>query len=405
MTPTVAIIGAGPAGLMAAEAAAQAGCAVTVYDQMPRPGRKFLLAGRGGLNLTHSEPLDTVLARYREGGAQLEPLIRAFPPDAVRAWAGSLGAETFVGSSGRVFPKAMKASPLLRAWLTRLATLGVAFKPRRRFTGIAADGLTLETPDCARVITADAFVLAFGGASWPELGSDGEWRAPLRRAGARVESLQPSNVGLLIKWPHSMRFLEGRPFKTLDLCVGEERFRGEAMLTAEGMEGGVVYAANAAIRARYQPRFPIMIALDLQPNRTQEDIAERLRQRDKRRTLGPWLQKAIGLSPISARLAVALCPDREPEALAKTIKRAKVQVDGFAGMRRAISSAGGLAWDELDDGLMLRRLPGVFAAGEMLDWDAPTGGYLLQACLATGRAAGVSAATYAQANATQQKGG
>jgi uncharacterized flavoprotein (TIGR03862 family) len=385
---------------MAAEAAAGAGCAVTVYDQMPRPGRKFLLAGRGGLNLTHSEPLDAFLTRYREGGEQLAPLIRAFPPDALRAWADGLGADTFVGSSGRVFPKAMKASPLLRCWLQRLAGQGVVFEPRRRFAGFTDAGVLLETPDAARPLAADAYVLAFGGASWPELGSDGEWRAPLRRAGCAVESFRPSNVGIEVKWPQTVWPLHGKPFKMLDLYVGGQRFRGEAILTRSGMEGGAIYAANAALRAREAQGAPFGIALDLQPNRTESDIAARLAKRDKRRSLGRWLQKTIGLSPVSARLAVALSPDRTPSALAETIKQAKLLVYGFAGLRRAISSAGGLTWDEVDASLMLKRRPGVFVAGEMLDWDAPTGGYLLQACFATGRAAGLAAAAYAK-----EKGG
>ena len=396
MTPSIAIIGAGPAGLMAAEAAAEAGCAVTVYDQMPRPGRKFLLAGRGGLNLTYAEPLDAFLARYREGGDRLEPLIRAFPPEALRAWADGLGAATFVGSSGRVFPKAMKASPLLRAWLQRLGGLGVRFEGRARWAGFTDDGVALVQDGDEKHVSADAVVLACGGASWPELGSDGAWRTLMTTLGAAITPLEASNAGVLVDWPPAVAALAGAPFKTIGLTVGAARFKGEAILSAQGLEGGAIYAAGASIRKALRAGAPALIHLDLQPQREAAAMAAKLASRDPRRSLGPWLQKTLGLSAPAARLLTMMAETREPEALGRLIKAFPVAVRGMAPIARAISTAGGLNWDEVDQRLMLNRRPGVFVAGEMLDWDAPTGGYLLQACLATGRAAGQAAAAFAQ---------
>lgn len=397
MTPAIAIMGAGPAGLMAAEAAAKQGCAVTVYDQMPRPGRKFLLAGRGGLNLTHSEPLDVFLSRYREGGERLAPLIRAFPPEALRAWADGLGADTFVGSSGRVFPKAMKASPLLRAWLQRLAGLGVGYQGRARWTGLTDAGAMIVQAGVPGEISADAIVLALGGASWPELGSDGAWQGSLAGLGAAITPMEASNVGVLIDWPAAVSALAGAPFKTIGLSVAGERFLGEAILTAQGLEGGVVYAAGASLRRALRESGHAQIALDLQPNRTAAAMGDKLTARDPKRSLGPWLHKALGLSPPAARLVATQTTSRDPTLLAGVIKAFPLTVKSLAPLSRAISSAGGLAWDEVDGALMLKRRAGVFVAGEMLDWDAPTGGYLLQACFATGRAAGLSAAAFAAA--------
>lgn len=392
----IAIIGAGPAGLMAAEAAASQGCSVTIFDQMPRPGRKFLLAGRGGLNLTHAEPLDAFLGRYREGAERIEPLIRAFPPQALRAWADALGAETFVGTSGRAFPKAMKASPLLRAWLQRLGGLGVRFQGGARWTGFADGGVMIVQHGAEQAAPAEAVVLALGGASWPELGSDGAWVAPLVGLGTAIAPLEASNAGVLIDWPPPVADLAGAPFKTIGLSVAGECFLGEAILTAQGLEGGVVYAAGAALRRALRANSGVKIRLDLQPNRTAAAMADKLAARDSKRSLGPWLQKVLGLSSPAARLVSTMAPSRDPQSLAALLKAFPLTVRGFASLGRAISTAGGLVWDEVDETLMLRRRPGVFVAGEMLDWDAPTGGYLLQACFATGRSAGLSAARWAQ---------
>lgn len=396
----IAVVGAGPAGLMAAEVAALSGFRVTVYDHMPRPGRKLLLAGRGGLNLTHSEPLEAFLGRYREGAERLQPVIAAFPPKALRDWADGLGAETFVGSSQRVFPKAMKASPLLRRWLQRLGALGVRFEGRMHWTGFAEAGVRFVKDDVETVIAADALILAVGGASWPELGSDGGWRTPLRALGATITPFEASNAAMLVDWPPLVATLSGAPFKMIDLAVGAERFRGEAILTAQGMEGGVVYAASSAIRRALQHGGPARVHLDLQPNRDAASIAARLSARDPKRSLGPWLQKTLGLSPPAARLITSRLSQCGPEPIGPLIKTFPIKVHAMAPLDRAISTAGGLCWEELDDDLMLKRRPGVFAAGEMLDWDAPTGGYLMQACFATGRAAGLAAAAFAAAKAS-----
>jgi hypothetical protein len=389
---SVAVIGGGPAGLAAAEtvAAAAAGIEVTLFDRMPNLGRKFLMAGRGGLNLTHSEPLPRFLARYGRAAPALAAAIEAFPPDALREWCEGLGQLTFVGSSGRVFPKAMKASPLLRAWHARLAGLGVRFELRRRWTGWDESGaLLFAGPGGAATLRPAATILALGGASWPRLGSDGGWAAILRARGIAVAPLRPSNCGFVVGWSAHMRTrFAGVPLKRIAIAFAGEAARGEAMVTARGIEGGAVYALSAAIRDALAAGRAAVAEIDLRPDLALGDIERRLAAPRKKQSLGNFLRKALGLAPVAIALlhetkGAAPLP-AEPEPLARRIKAVPLRLEAPFAIERAISSAGGIAFAELDDALMLKTLPGVFAAGEMLDWEAPTGGYLLQACFATG---------------------
>lgn len=380
---------------MAAEAAAASGAAVTIFDHMPSPARKLLIAGRGGLNLTHSEPIDAFLDRYGAARARLEPFIRAFPPDALVAWCEGLGQATFVGSSGRVFPKAMKASPLLRAWLARLASLGVVLRPRHRWTGFAEDGaLRFATPDGERIERPAATVLALGGASWPRLGSDGGW-VPLLTDCA-IAPLRPSNMGFTVAWSDHLRArFAGTPLKRIALAFGGTIVRGEAMITAQGIEGGAVYALSAALRHAIAADGVATLRLDLRPDLSWEDLARRLGSRPGAMSLSNHLRRAGGLSPVAVALVQeALHAGAPRDDLAALVKAVPLRLTAPFAIERAISSAGGLAWDEVETTLMLRRRPGTFACGEMLDWEAPTGGYLLQACFATGHAAGQAAAAF-----------
>jgi uncharacterized flavoprotein (TIGR03862 family) len=393
----VAIIGAGPAGLMAAEVLADGGASVTVYDAMPSAGRKFLMAGRGGLNLTHSEALPEFLARYDNAMPHLKTAIEAFPPDILRDWSEALGQPTFVGSSGRVFPQAFKASPLLRAWLRRLDSKGVQFALRHRWTGWDDEGhLALETPDGQRAVEARAVVLAFGGASWPRLGSDGSWVETLTAKGVTVSPLRPANCGFTVAWSGIFRGrFEGQPLKGISLSFGAHTVRGEAMITAAGIEGGAIYALSAPLREAVLEQGQATLHIALRPDLDRSDLAARLAVPRAKQSFSNWLRKAAHLSPVGigllqeAAMASGVSLSSLPAAeLAGWINAVPVQLDGVAPIARAISTAGGIAFDELDDGFMIRRLPGVFAAGEMLDWEAPTGGYLLQASFATGAAAG-----------------
>lgn len=398
MTRAIAIIGAGPAGLIAAKHLARAGCSVTVFERMPMPARKFLLAGRGGLNLTHSEPLNRFLERYGEAAAHMAPLIEAFPPEALRSWAHDLGQPTFIGTSGRVFPEAMKASPLLRAWLRRLTELGVVLGTRHRWTGWnAAGALTFDTPQGEAAFRADATLLALGGASWPHLGSDGGWVKILAERGVEIAPLRPANCGFFVDWSAVMRQrFAGEPLKRVALSFAGRTVLGEAMISAEGIEGGAVYALAAPLREALMAG-PATLHVDLRPDMTAADIVRRLGAARKGETQTNLLRKAAGLSPAAIGLLREAGAGRLPAdaaALARLIKAVPMKLTGARPIDRAISTAGGVAFASLDEGLMLKALPGVFVAGEMLDWEAPTGGYLLQGCFATGIAAAKAMAGY-----------
>jgi uncharacterized flavoprotein (TIGR03862 family) len=395
--PEVAIIGAGPAGLMAAETVAQGGTRVTIYDAMPSAGRKFLMAGRGGLNLTHSEALPEFLERYGVAEPHLAPAIEAFPPDALRAWSRALGQPTFVGSSGRVFPQAFKASPLLRAWLRRLDGMGVTFALRHRWTGWTDDGqLLFQTPDGRRAVDARATVLALGGASWPRLGSDGGWVGTLVARGVLVTPLLPSNCAFGVRWSPVFRERHaGYPLKGIALSFGGSSVRGEIILTQTGIEGGPVYALSASLREEIHAHGSAVLFVALRPDMSTPELTARLSAPRGKSSLATHLRKKLNLTPAGIGLiqeaalalgdALTLMPMDE---LAVNVNSVPVLLTSIAPIARAISTAGGISLDELDPNFMLRKLPGVFAAGEMLDWEAPTGGYLLQASLATGAAAG-----------------
>lgn len=382
---------------MAAEVLAQGGARVTVYDAMPSAGRKFLMAGRGGLNLTHSEPLPQFMARYREAAPNLKAAIEAFPPDALRAWSEALGEPTFVGTSGRVFPKAFKASPLLRAWLRRLDASGVRFAFRHRWIGWDEHGrLLFRTSGGQRSTEARAVVLALGGASWPRLGSDGGWVDILAAKGIAISRLRPANSGFTVAWSDVFRErFEGQPLKGVALTIGAHTVRGEAMITRNGIEGGAIYALSADLREAVLDLGQAKLMIALRPDLDTTALATRLSGTRGKQSLANFLRKAAQVSPVGIGLMqeAAIASGRPlasftPAELARLINAIPVRLTGVAPINRAISTAGGITFDELDNRFMLRKLPGVFAAGEMLDWEAPTGGYLLQASFATGAAAG-----------------
>ena len=387
------VIGAGPAGLMAAERLLAAGIAVDVYDHMPSVGRKFLMAGRGGLNLTHSEDLERFWVRYGDASARLAPLIQAFPPDALRAWADRLGQETFVGTSGRVFPKPLKASPLLRAWLARLVESGLKIHTRHRWTGWDAHGaLMFDVAGGAPIVAKpDVTILALGGASWPRLGSDGAWAETLAGAGVALAPFEPANVGVTIAWSEIFRArFEGEPIKRLAITCAGQTQTGEAVVTRSGLEGGAIYGLGAAIRAELAATGEAQILVDVRPSFSIEELAAKLGAPRNKQSTSNFMRKAAGMAPVAIALTregVGGPLPNDPAALAQLIKAIPLRVTGVGGLARAISTAGGVSFDALDEHLMLRARPGVFAAGEMLDWEAPTGGYLLQAAFATAVAA------------------
>lgn len=391
----VAVIGAGPAGLMAAETLSAQGIAVAVYDAMPSAGRKFLMAGRGGLNITHSEPLARFVTRYRERESRVAPWLDAFGPDALRDWVHGLGVDTFIGSSGRVFPEQMKAAPLLRAWLHRLRGAGVVFHMRHRWLGWTEHGaLRFDTPDGPLELSAPVTVLALGGGSWPRLGSDGAWTAALADAGIPLAPLRPANCGFETRWSEGFRAqFAGVPVKSVAASIGAERLRGELMVTGHGIEGGLVYALSAPLRDAIESRGHAELHLDLLPDHGVAKIEAEIAGRG-RRSLSSWLQSRLGLKGVKYGL-LRECLARETMtdrgALARAIKDLPVRLHAPRPLAEAISSAGGVAFDALDDGLMVRARPGLFCCGEMLDWEAPTGGYLLTACFASGRIAGLAA--------------
>jgi uncharacterized flavoprotein (TIGR03862 family) len=393
----VAVIGTGPAGLTAAEVLAQGGAEVTVYDAMPSAGRKFLMAGRGGLNLTHSEPLPAFLARYREAMPHLKAAIEAFPPNGLRDWSEALGQETFVGSSGRVFPKAFKASPLLRAWLRRLDSMGVRLVLRHRWSGWDEQGrLSFQTPDGPQFVAPHATVLALGGASWPRLGSDGTWAETLAAKGVQISPLRPANSGFTVPWSEIFRDrFEGQPLKGVALTFGAHSVRGEAVVTRAGIEGGAIYALSAELRETIIRSGQVTLQVALRPDLDMKGLIAKVSAPKGKQSLSNFLRKAVSLSPVAigllqeaAKASGASLASLSPPDLASLINAVPIELTGITPIARAISTAGGIAFDELDSDFMLRRLPGVFAAGEMLDWEAPTGGYLLQASFATGAAAG-----------------
>ena len=389
----VAVVGGGPAGLMAAEALAMAGRAVDLYDAMPSVGRKFLLAGKGGLNLTHAETLPTFTARYAERAEAVRPLLDEFGPAALRSWAAALGIGTFIGSSGRVFPQDLKAAPLLRGWLHRLRGMGVALHMRHRWLGFAADGaLVFATPHGEATVRPAATLLALGGASWPQLGSDGAWAAVLARQGVDVAPLRPSNCGFDVDWSEHFRSRHaGEPLKAVAISVGAWRQAGEFVVTAGGVEGSLVYAASALLRDQIAAAGDATLLLDLLPARSLEWVAAELAHPRGPRSLATHLKTRLNIGGVKAGLLWETVPkatQRDAPALAAMIKALPIRVTAARPIAEAISSAGGVRFEALDEGLMLRALPGVFCAGEMLDWEAPTGGYLLTACFATGRRAG-----------------
>jgi len=396
-----AVIGAGPAGLMAAEVLSQAGQEVHVFDAMPSAGRKFLLAGKGGLNLTHSEPFENFVTRYGPRREALEPWLREFGPQAVRDWAQALGVPTFIGTSGRVFPADMKAAPLLRSWLHRLRAAGVQFHMRHRFLGWSEDGnLKFGGPQGEQHVAADAVVLALGGASWSRLGSDGAWVPLLEARGVAVAPLLPSNCGFDVSGGWSSYFASrfaGQPFKSVAIRFGSFHRQGEFVATATGVEGSLIYAASALLRDEITLKGSATFELDLLPARgTQQVLAEAAHPRGSR-SLASHLKSRLGLGGIKLALLHELVPKadlHEPAKLAAAIKALPLTVAAARPIDEAISTAGGVRFDALDGKLMLRQAPGIFCAGEMLDWEAPTGGYLLTACLASARAAGHGALQY-----------
>jgi uncharacterized flavoprotein (TIGR03862 family) len=392
---SVAIIGGGPAGLMAAEVLIQGGIQVDLYDAMPSMGRKFLVAGKGGLNLTHSEPFPQFLARYGDRRPQLETLLTDFGPEQLRAWARGLGFETFVGTSGRVFPVGMKTTPILRAWLERLHLGGVTFHQRHKWLGWNADNsLRFETPTREISVQADAVVLALGGGSWPQTGSTGAWVPLLTGHGVAVAPLKPSNCGFDVAWSEHLRTrFAGQPLKSVTVSFADSKGnvflqQGEFIVTETGVEGSLIYACSALLRDEIEASGRAVIRLDLAPGWTHERLVERLSRPRGSRSMASHLEKATGLKGVKAGLLWEFItkPDfADPSHLANAIKDLPIPLLAARPLEEAISSAGGVAFEALDEHLMIRSLPGVFCVGEMLDWEAPTGGYLLTACMSTGR--------------------
>ena len=391
MTKQIAIIGGGPAGLMAAEVLSAAGYSVTLYEAMPTFGRKFLLAGKSGLNITHSEEYRRFAGRFGAASARLRPALDAFTPEDVRRWAEGLGIETFVGTSGRVFPTAMKASPLLRSWLRRLEVQGVKLRTRHRWVGFADGGYRFETPDGGITLHPDATLLALGGASWPRLGSDAAWVPWLQEMGITINEFQPANCGFDVDWSDTFRQrFEGAPVKSVSATSAAGTLQGEFVISKHGIEGSLVYAHSAALRDRLKRHGHANLAVDLAPGRSVERLERDLARQDAKASFANRLRKGAGLEGVKVALIRELVPQANqlpPQELAILIKGLPIPLLRPRPITEAISSAGGLDWSELDENYMLKAVPGLFAAGEMLDWEAPTGGYLLTACFSTGRAA------------------
>ncbi len=398
-THTATVVGGGPAGLMAAEVLANSGVRVTVHDHMPSVGRKLLLAGRGGLNITHSEPFDDMLRRYGPAAPRLSAALQAFGPSELRAWSETLGEPTFIGTTGRVFPKSFRATPLLRSWISRLAGTGVEFQVRDLWRGWALDDRGMIDPRTSRFErngaereeSSDVTLLAMGGASWPRVGSDGGWVRVLTAAGIDVNALRPSNCGIVVPWTAEFRArFAGTPVKNAAISVGAATVRGDVMITDGGMEAGPVYTHSAAIRDSIDTDGACTITVDLQPDLAVDEVARRLAARRPKESLAHHLRRAVGLGSSSIALLREATANHLPDdaaALAHLIKSVPFEIRETMPITRAISSAGGIALREVDDRFMITRLPGTFVAGEMLDWEAPTGGYLLQATFSTAVAA------------------
>jgi hypothetical protein len=388
----IAVIGGGPAGLMAAEMLAQKGFAVTVYDRMQTLGRKFLMAGRGGLNLTHSENIEDFISRYNEAANWLAPYIREFTPRDLRVWCEGLGEETFVGSSGRVFPRSMKAAPLLRAWIKRLNELGVEFAMQHSWLGFEGDKLKFSNSKENILVEADATILALGGASWPRLGSDGGWVKMLAQVGVEISNLRPANSGFVVKWSDyfSEKF-QGTPLKPVVMKFKDIQRQGEIMITKTGVEGGAIYALSAQLREEIIANGSALMKLDLSPNLSPEQLQKKLEKPRGGNSFSNYLRKA-GLSAVTVALlreaySAEQLTQASPNELASYIKNLPLALTATTDIAKAISTAGGIKLNQLDENFMLKAKPSVFAIGEMLDWEAPTGGYLLQACFSTAVAA------------------
>ncbi|MEN8242564.1 MAG: TIGR03862 family flavoprotein [Chloroflexota bacterium] len=396
LSKSAVVVGGGPAGLIAAEKLLQAGIAVDLYDAMPSIGRKFLRAGKGGLNVTHSEDFGRFLTRYGERQANLGLYLKDFGPAQVRAWLAGLGIETFVGSSGRVFPQGMNSTPILRAWQQRLLNAGLKLHTRHRWLGWG-QGRTLrfETPGGEIIVPYEAVVLALGGGSWPQLGSDGGWIPALQGKGIPVNPLKPANCGFDVNWSaHFVEKFHGQAVKPLVIEFQGNRLPGEMLITKTGVEGGPIYALSALLREQIALQGQVLIDLDLTPDLTRRELANRLFKPRGSRSLSSHLKRTVGIHGVRAGLLWEFLTREQigdPEILSAAIKKLPLPLVAPRPLAEAISSAGGVAFEALNDDLMLVELPGVFCAGEMLDWEAPTGGYLLTACFATGRAAGLGA--------------
>lgn len=391
LKPTATVVGGGPGGLMAAEVLARANTDVTVYDHMASFGRKFQLAGRGGLNLTHGEETEPFLARYGVSRPHLEHALEVFSPEDLRNWCAGLGEPTFVGTSGRVFPESFRATPLLRAWLGRLGDLGVTFKPKHRWKGFVSG--SNSTSSFANQlgeqieVASDVTVVALGGASWPRVGSDGQWQESLAACGVEVDELRASNCGVLLDWSKVLvdRFA-GTPLKNVAVKVGKNLVRGDVMLTSKGLEGGPIYAHSAAIRNNLDQHGSCRLLVDLHPDLSFADLRGRFTQRRRPKdSLSTWLRRS-GLDPVSRSLLREVAGSdlpSDPRRMASLVKELPLQISGMMPLDRAISSSGGVKWSQLNESLMLKSMPGTFVVGEMIDWEAPTGGYLLQATFST----------------------
>ena len=405
------IIGGGPAGLMAAEQLTHAGYKVDLYDAMPTVGRKFLLAGLGGLNITHSEPYEAFCKRYSHGQSSIKPILDDFTPTQLRQWCDDLGINTFIGTSGRVFPEAMKAAPLLRTWLTRLRENGLTIHPKHRWLGWDDEGkIKLQSPEVELSRSYDVLILALGGGSWKKLGSDGQWMPLLEEQGVGTSPLLPSNCGFLSNWSdHLKKNFAGSPLKSVairftDISGEEEKRMGEFIVTERGVEGSLIYAFSARLREMVLQKGAAIFYLDVCPNHTTEQLTKILKAKPKNKTLSTYLKNRLKLDGAKRALLfeVLAKPDwTDINLLSQTLKNIPIEVTETTPINEAISTSGGVCDSSLNEQLMLKEKAGVFCAGEMLDWDAPTGGYLLTACMALGKRAGLGAASYLGINSSQ----